>query len=127
MSFLVISLVTHPVAVGCKSRRRKFLGWCTQDPHLGGDILEQAEARKKHSEERQQQAIRQAVLHAEQRIETRWPYISPCGKVGLTLSRHQTVMTCDEVHACAALESTVANEPLLCGVVAVCLKSGTLH
>ena len=118
---LVISVVTHPVATGCKSRRRKPPAWCTQDLHLGGDTREQAEARKKHSEERQRQAIRQAVLDAEQRVEMRWPYISPCGKVGFTLSFHQT-----ELYAYAAL-SVVANEPLLCGVVAVCPKSRKLH
>ena len=52
-----------------------------QDPHLGGNTLEEAEARKKHALERAQQASKQAALDQEQRIETRWPYVSPCGKV----------------------------------------------
>lgn len=52
-----------------------------QDPHLGGDTLEEAEARKRHAEERQQGAIRQAALDQERGVEIRWPYISPRGKV----------------------------------------------
>ena len=71
--------------------RRGLVSHVAQDPHLGGDTLEQAEARKKHAEERQQQAMRQAALDAEQRIETRWPYISPGGKVALTTRLHCTL------------------------------------
>lgn len=57
-----------------------------QDPHLGGDTLEEAEARKRHAEERRQQAIRQAALDDEQGTEMRWPYISPRGRVTPTLA-----------------------------------------
>ena len=48
---------------------------------MGGDTPEEAEARKRHADERQQQAIRQAALNEEQGIEMRWPYVSPRGKV----------------------------------------------
>ena len=117
-----MSVVAHSVATGCRNRTTISVACGPQDPHLGGDTPEQAELRKEHAEERQQQAVRQAILDAEQRIEMRWPYISPCGKVGLTHPWHQT-----ELYACAALKSVIANEPLLCGVIALCLKSGVLH
>ena len=52
-----------------------------QDPHLGGNSVQEAEARKKHAQERQQQAIKQAALDREHRVEDRWPWISPNGKV----------------------------------------------
>ena len=57
-----------------------------QDPHLGGNSVADAEARKAHAEERRQQALEQATAYREHRIETRWPYMSPCTKVWLVLS-----------------------------------------
>ncbi len=65
-----------------------------------GETVEEAEARKQHAEERRQQALQQDALHQEQRLETRWPYVSPCGKVQLT---HDMPMCVAATHACMTL------------------------
>lgn len=43
--------------------------------------MEEAEARKKHAEERRKHSLQQAAEFREHRIETRWPYMSSCSKV----------------------------------------------
>ena len=52
-----------------------------QDLHLGGSTPEEAAARKQQAEKRLARDIAQAVQYEEQRLETRWPYVSPCKKV----------------------------------------------
>lgn len=52
-----------------------------QDLHLGGSTPEEAAAQKQQAEKRLARDIAQAVQYEEQRLETRWPYVSPCKKV----------------------------------------------
>jgi len=84
-----------------------------QDPHLGGDTVEEAEARKKHAEERRQEAVQQAALDQERGLEMRWPYISPRGKVQKdwrhTMKAHEhSVLFLILVQSCAEIPTAAS-------------------
>ncbi|KAL0029572.1 hypothetical protein WJX79_005057 [Trebouxia sp. C0005] len=71
----------------CKASNRSK-STIPEDPHLGGNTAAEAEARKKHAEERRQEAVQQAALDQERGVEMRWPYVSPRGKVKPTPPPH---------------------------------------
>ena len=74
-----------------------------QDPHLGGNTAAEAQARKKHAEERRQEAVQQAALDQERGVEMRWPYVSPRGKVQHWLKEPNEgtcTLLCSMLHTC---------------------------
>ncbi|DBA93258.1 TPA: hypothetical protein ACH3X2_003549 [Trebouxia sp. C0005] len=86
----------------CKASNRSK-STIPEDPHLGGNTAAEAEARKKHAEERRQEAVQQAALDQERGVEMRWPYVSPRGKVQHWLKEPNEgtcTLLCSMLHTC---------------------------
>lgn len=88
---------------------------------MGSCTPEEAEARKQVAERRHAREVAQGAAYEEQRIETRWPYVSPSKKVpntpvkpgqGIDMHKHQNTdmscgLLCHHKLACAAMANWI--------------------